>query len=77
MLSVFGMPRKARNDAAGLLRHIMVRGHFALMGTCNKYWKNTEYVLSLLGQKVSEARHLISKFVEEGVSDDKRHELII
>ncbi len=32
--------------------------------------------MSLFGQKVSEARCLYSKFVEEGVSDGKRPELV-
>lgn len=51
-------------------------GHCALMGKCNNDWQNTEYILSLFGQKVSEARRLYSKFVEEGVSDGKRPELV-
>jgi putative transposase len=58
------------------LRGFPYGGHCALMGKCNNDWQNTEYILSLFGQKVSEARRLYGKFVEEGVSDGKRPELV-
>jgi len=58
------------------LKGFFYGGHCALMGKCNNDWQNTEYILSLFGQKVSEARRLYSKFVEEGVSHGKRPELV-
>jgi REP element-mobilizing transposase RayT len=58
------------------LKRFSYGGHCALMGICNNDWQDTEYILSLFGQKVSEARRLYSKFVEEGVSDGKRPELV-
>ena len=58
------------------LKRFSYGGHCALMGKCNNDWQNTEYILSLFGQKVSEARRLYNKFVEEGVSDGKRPELV-
>ena len=51
-------------------------GHSALMGKCHNDWQNTEYILSLFGRKASEARRLYSEFVEKGVSDGKRPELV-
>ena len=58
------------------LKRFSYGGHCVLMGKCNNDWQNTEYILSLFGQKVSAARRLYSKFVEEGVSDGKRPELV-
>jgi len=51
-------------------------GHSALMGKYNNNWQNTEYVLSMFGRKVSEARRLYGKFVKKGVSVGKRPELV-
>ena len=46
------------------------------MGKYNNNWQNTEYVLSMFGRKVSEARRLYGKFVKKGVSVGKRPELV-
>jgi putative transposase len=51
-------------------------GHSVLMGQCRNDWQNTEHILSLFGRKVSEARRLYSEFVEKGVSDGQRSELV-
>jgi len=58
------------------LNRFFYSGHCALMGMCSNYWQNTEYVLSMFGRKVSEARLSYSRFVEEGVSLGKRPELV-
>ncbi len=58
------------------LKGFFYGGHCALLGKCNNDWQNTEYVLSLFGRKVFEARRLYSKFMEEGVSDGRRPELV-
>ena len=51
-------------------------GHCALLDKCSHDWQNTDYVLSLFDKTVSKARHLYSRFVEKGVSDGKRPELV-
>jgi putative transposase len=46
------------------------------MGKFKNDWQNTRYVLSLFGRKVSEARRRYSEFVEKGIKDGKRPELV-
>ncbi|MFH1991524.1 MAG: transposase [Pseudomonadota bacterium] len=58
------------------LKGFVYGGHCALAGKCQNAWQNTQYILSLFGQKVSEARRLYIKFVEKGVSAGKRPELV-
>jgi hypothetical protein len=58
------------------LKGFRYAGHCALMGKCPHDWQNTDYILSLFGRKTSEARRLYSKFVEKGVSDGKKPELV-
>ena len=58
------------------LKGFRYAGHCALIGKCPNDWQNTDYILSLFGGKASEARLLYSKFVEKGVSDGKKPELV-
>ena len=58
------------------LKGFRYAGHCALIGKCPHDWQNTDYILSLFGRKTSEARCLYSKFVEKGVSDGKKPELV-
>jgi putative transposase len=51
-------------------------GHSALMGKSSRKWQNTEYILSQFGRKTSTARRLYGEFVEKGISDGKRPELV-
>jgi len=51
-------------------------GHSTLLGKCPNDWQNTDSILSLFGQKASEARRLYSEFVEKGAGDGKRPELV-
>jgi putative transposase len=51
-------------------------GHSALMGKSSCKWQNTEYILSQFGRKTSAARRLYGEFVEKGISDGKRPELV-
>ena len=51
-------------------------GHSALMGKCSGKWQNTEYILSQFGRKTSAARRFYSEFVEKGISDGQRPELV-
>jgi len=60
----------------GNLKEFRYGGHCALMGKCRNGWQNTEYILSLFGQKVSEARRSYSAFVQKGVSDGRKPELV-
>ncbi|MFH2043838.1 MAG: transposase, partial [Pseudomonadota bacterium] len=58
------------------LKSFVYSGHCALSGKCRNDWQNTQYILSLFGEKISVARRLYIKFVEEGISDGKRPELV-
>lgn len=51
-------------------------GHSALIGQCPRQWQNTEYILSLFGRNTSVARRSYSEFVERGISDVERTELV-
>lgn len=58
------------------LKSFAYSGHCALMGKCKNDWQNLEYILPLFGRKVATARKLYSKFVEAGVKDGKKPELV-
>ena len=58
------------------LKGFVYGGYCALVGKCRNDWQNTEYVLSLFGPSLSKARRLYSEFVEQGVNDGKRLELV-
>jgi putative transposase len=51
-------------------------GHSALMGKSPQQWQNTEYILNQFGRKASVARRLYSEFVEKGIGDGQRPELV-
>ncbi len=58
------------------LKGFVYGGHCALAGKCQNGWQNTQYVLSLFGEKASEARRLYVKFVEKGIVEGKRPDLV-
>ena len=58
------------------LKGFRYAGHCALIGKCPNDWQNTNYILSLFGRKTAEARLSYRKFVEKGVSDGKKPELV-
>jgi hypothetical protein len=60
----------------GGLKGFRYGGHSVLMGKCRNDWQDTEYILSLFGQKVSEARRSYNAFVKKGVSDGRKPELV-
>lgn len=51
-------------------------GHCALLGKCRYDWQNTQYILSLFVRKISDARRSYRAFVESGVGDGERPELV-
>jgi putative transposase len=51
-------------------------GHSALMGKLKHEWQDRDYVLSWFGQKEGEARRAYRKYVEEGVEEGRRPELV-
>ena len=51
-------------------------GHGALMAKTKAPWQNTEYVLGLFGDKVSLARRRYKAFVQKGIADGKRPDLV-
>jgi len=58
------------------LKGFRYAGHSALMAKWPNEWQNKEYILSLFGVKNSKARRSYSEFVEKGVKDGKRPELV-
>ncbi len=51
-------------------------GHSRLMGECKSRWQDTDYILKLFGDTSSTARRRYAAFVEEGVSQGRRPDLI-
>ncbi len=51
-------------------------GHSVLMGKLKHEWQDRDYVLSWFGQKEWEARRAYRKYVEEGVEEGRRPELV-
>jgi REP element-mobilizing transposase RayT len=58
------------------LKQYEYTGHSTLLGKCNRGWQNTDYVLSLFDKTASKARLLYSKFVQKGIADGKRPDLV-
>jgi putative transposase len=58
------------------LKGFRYSGHCALMGKCSNDWQDTEYILSLFGEKVPEARRSYGAFVRKGVNDGRKPELV-
>ena len=50
-------------------------GHSALMGSYERTWQDSEYVLSMFGNTVDGARTLYRAFVVSGIAEGKRKEL--
>lgn len=51
-------------------------GHSVLMGKGKNNWQDVDYVLQLFGSKISTARKGYRAFVEEGVDQGRRPELV-
>jgi putative transposase len=51
-------------------------GHSALMGKCQYEWQDTDYVLGLFGKTVGSARRAYSAFVNKGVGQGERPDLV-
>ena len=51
-------------------------GHSTLMGTISYEWQNQNYVLKYFGRKNSTARREYQKFVEEGIDQGHREDLV-
>ncbi len=51
-------------------------GHSALMGKVQRDFQNTNYVLRLFGKKVSAARQAYRSYVEQGIGQGRRPELV-
>ncbi len=51
-------------------------GHSALMGKVQRDFQNTDYVLRLFGEKVPAARRAYRTYVERGISQGRRPELV-
>jgi REP element-mobilizing transposase RayT len=51
-------------------------GHSALMGKVSREFQNTDYVLRLFGEKVPAARKAYRAYVEKGIDQGRRPELV-
>lgn len=51
-------------------------GHAVLMGRVSNCWQDWEYVLSWFGRREGEARKAYRRYVEEGISQGRRPELV-
>jgi putative transposase len=51
-------------------------GHSAIMGNVERKWQDRDYVLSWFGRKEGSARAAYRKYVEEGVGEGNRPELV-
>jgi putative transposase len=51
-------------------------GHGVLMGRVKNDWQDWDYVLSWFGEREGEARRAYQKYVEEGVGQGRRPELV-
>jgi len=51
-------------------------GHSAVMGKIKQEWQDTEYVLSYFGETPSKARAAYRSFVERGIPEGRRTDLI-
>lgn len=51
-------------------------GHSALMGNIRRDFQDTDYVLRLFGNKVSAARKAYEVYVEKGISEGRRPDLV-
>lgn len=51
-------------------------GHSVLMGKKKREWQDTEYVLSYFGRRVGEARKCYIAYVEKGIEQGRRPELV-
>jgi len=51
-------------------------GHSALMGKVKRDFQDTDYVLQLFGEKVSVARQAYRAFVEKGIAQGRRPDLV-
>jgi len=58
------------------LKGFRYSGHCALLGKCKDDWQDTDYILSLFGENVSDARRSYSAFVQKGVAQGKKPELV-
>ncbi len=51
-------------------------GHSVLVGNKKRNWQDTEYVLSYFGRRVGEARKSYIAYVEDGITQGRRPELV-
>jgi len=51
-------------------------GHSVVLGNGKREWQDSEYVLGLFAKKLGSARRRYSEFVEEGIDQGKRPDLV-
>ena len=58
------------------LKNYEYSGHSALMGVREYHWQQTGYVLELFGRKEQRARQQYREYVEQGIEQGRRPELV-
>ncbi|MBN2318998.1 MAG: transposase, partial [Acidobacteria bacterium] len=58
------------------LNRYQYSGHSALMGKCNREWQEIKYVLNLFGKSIKTARKLYLAYVDAGVNQGRRPDLV-
>ena len=66
---------KLVDDLKGL-DHYPYCGHSTLVGIQEREWQDTEYVLRFFGRTIDEARKGYESYVEKGISQGKRPDLV-
>ncbi len=66
---------KLVNDT-GILDRYLYCGHSALVGKIKRNWQNVDYVLGFFGNKKAVARKGYRRFVEKGIKQGRRPDLI-
>jgi REP element-mobilizing transposase RayT len=59
-----------------LLNYYAYGGHSTIMGKRDHPWQDTEYVLAYFGRKVAQARRGYLGYVEDGIAQGRRPELV-
>lgn len=60
----------------GELAHYENCGHSVLLGNIRRAWHNTEYVLGFFGQSIQSAKRAYLEFLEAGIGQGRRDDLV-
>ena len=58
------------------LRTYPFSGHSAIMGTVEREWQDTDYILSLFGSRLASAQRSYQQYVQDGIATGRRKDLV-